>query len=92
MKEIFLSVILIEGDAQEKRVEEMESCGMEALSRAVASSVRISVGVDGSGVLNWMHKWGCVLGLMTVDWLEEGRFLLWEAVGGVEGFGLVMES
>ena len=46
MKDVFSSVILIEGNAQEKRVEEMESCGMEALSRAVASLVRISVGVD----------------------------------------------
>jgi len=46
MKDSFSSVILIEGNAQEKRVEEMESCGMEALSRAVASSVRISIGVD----------------------------------------------
>jgi hypothetical protein len=46
MKDNFLSEILTEGDAQEKRVEEMESCGMEALSRAVASSVRISIGVD----------------------------------------------
>ena len=33
-----------------------------------------------------------MVGLMTVDWLEEGRFLLWEAVGRVVGFGLVMES
>jgi hypothetical protein len=46
MKDIFPSVILIEGNAQEKRVEEMESCVLEALSRAVASLVRISVGVD----------------------------------------------
>ena len=35
---------------------------------------------------------GCVVGVMTVDWLEEGRFLLWEVVGRVEGFGLMMES
>ena len=46
MKDSFSSVILIEENAQEKRVEEMESCGMEALSRVVASSVRSSVGVD----------------------------------------------
>jgi len=47
MKDTFLSVIMIEGNAQEERVEEMEeSCGMEALLRAVASSVRISVGFD----------------------------------------------
>ena len=41
-----MSVILIEGEAQKERVEEMESCGMEALVRAVASTVRISVGFD----------------------------------------------
>jgi hypothetical protein len=46
MKDIFPSVILIEGNAQEKRVEEMESCGMEALSRAAASSLSISIGFD----------------------------------------------
>ena len=62
MKDIFPSVILIEGNAQEKRVEEMESCVLEALSRAVASLVRISVGVDRSGVLNWMYKGGGLCG------------------------------
>ena len=46
MKDTFLSVIMIEGNAQEKRVEEMESCGMEALLRAVVSSLSISVGFD----------------------------------------------
>ena len=35
---------------------------------------------------------GCVVGLITVDWLEEGRFLLWEVVGRMVGFWLVMES
>ena len=46
MTDTCLSVILIEGEAQKERVEEMESYGMEALARAVASSVRISVGFD----------------------------------------------
>ena len=46
MKDIFSSVILVEGNAHEERVGEMESCGMEALLRAVASLLSISVGFD----------------------------------------------
>ena len=37
-----------------------------------------------------MNKGGCVVGLITVDWLEEGRFRLWEAVGRGGGCVLVM--
>ena len=46
MKDIFSSVTLVEGNAHEERVGEMESCGMEALLRAVASLLSISVGFD----------------------------------------------
>ena len=46
MKDIFSSVPLVEGNAHEERVGEMESCGMEALLRAVASLLSISVGFD----------------------------------------------
>jgi hypothetical protein len=46
MKDIFLSVTLVEGNAHEERVGEMESCGMEALLRAVASLLSICVGFD----------------------------------------------
>jgi hypothetical protein len=52
MKDTFSSVILIEGKAQEERVDEMRSCVMEALVRV--SSTKISIGVDFSGVLNWL--------------------------------------
>ncbi len=52
MKDSFSSVTLVEGNAHdhEERVGEMESCGMEALLRAVASSLSISVGFDKWGV------------------------------------------
>ena len=46
MKDTFLSVTLVEGNAHEERIGEMESCGMEALSRAAASSLSISIGFD----------------------------------------------
>jgi hypothetical protein len=46
MKDTFLSVTLVEGNAYEERVGEMESCGMETLLRAAASSLSISVGFD----------------------------------------------
>jgi len=46
MKDTFLSVTLVEGNAHEESVGEMESCGMEALLRAVVSSLSISVGFD----------------------------------------------
>ncbi len=46
MKDTFLSVTLVEGNAHEEMVGEMESCGMEALLRAVVSSLSISVGFD----------------------------------------------
>ena len=46
MKDTFLSITLVEGNAHEERVGEMESCGMEALLRAAVSSLSISVGFD----------------------------------------------
>ena len=46
MKDTFLSITLVEGNAHEERVGEMEPCGMEALIRAVVSSLSISVGFD----------------------------------------------
>jgi hypothetical protein len=46
MKDTFSSVTLVEGNAHEERVGEMESCGMEALLRAVVSLLSISVGFD----------------------------------------------
>ena len=46
MKDTFSSVTLVEGNAHEERVGEMESCGMEALLRVVVSLLSISVGFD----------------------------------------------
>ena len=46
MKDTFSSVTLVEGNAHDERVGEMESCGMEALLRAVVSLLSISVGFD----------------------------------------------
>ena len=46
MKDTFSSVTLVEGNAHEERVGEMESCGMEALLRAVVSLLSMSVGFD----------------------------------------------
>ena len=46
MKETFSSVTLVEGNAHEERVGQMESCGMEALLRAVVSLLSMSVGFD----------------------------------------------
>ena len=39
MKDTFSSVTLVEGNAHEERIVEMESRGMEALLRAAASSL-----------------------------------------------------
>ena len=46
MKDTFSSVTLVEENAHEERVGEMESCGMERLVRAVVNSLSISVGFD----------------------------------------------
>ena len=46
MKDTFSSVTLVEGNAHEERVGEMESCGMEALLRAVVNSLSIFIGFD----------------------------------------------
>ena len=46
MKDTFSSVTLVEGNAHEERVGEMESCGMQALLRAVVRLLSISVGFD----------------------------------------------
>ena len=46
MKDTFSSVTLVEGNAHEERVGEMESCGMEVLLMAVVNSLSISIGFD----------------------------------------------
>ncbi len=54
MKASFLSMILVEGNAQTWMVVEMESGGIEALARAKASVEKMFILVDWRGVLNWM--------------------------------------
>ncbi len=54
MKASFLSMILVEGNAQKWMVLEMESGGMEALLRADAIVEKMLILVDWRGVLNWM--------------------------------------
>ena len=46
MKDTFSSVTLVDGNSHEERVGEMKSCGMEALLRAVVSSLSIFIGFD----------------------------------------------
>jgi hypothetical protein len=52
-KASFLSMILVEGNAQKLMVVEMESGGMEALVRAEVSVVKMFNWLDWRGVLNW---------------------------------------
>ena len=54
MKASFLSMILVEGNAQNWMVVEMELGGMDALVRAKASVEKMFILVDWRGVLNWM--------------------------------------
>jgi hypothetical protein len=51
---------LIDGNAQNLMVGEIESGGMDAEVRASVNWRRISAGVELSGVLNWMYVGGMI--------------------------------
>ncbi len=82
---IFSSWILIDGNAQNLMVGEIECGGMDAEMRASVSWRRIPAGVELSGVLNGMYV-GWDDSEETVDWEECWRARLWADVGVVVGF------
>ncbi len=88
-KAIFLSWILIDGNAQNLMVGEIESGGVDAEVRASVSWRRIPAGVELSGVLNWMYV-GWDDSEETVDWEECWRARLWADVGVVVGLSVVI--
>jgi hypothetical protein len=88
-KAIFLLWVLIDGNAQNLMVGEIEPGGMNAEVRALLSWWKILFGVESIGVLNWMYV-GWVDSEDTVDWKECWRARLWADVSVVVGSSVVM--